>query len=147
VAVVAAAVGSLVTAWWSGATDDEPATAVLAAPLTPVDGAPPASGAAEVVAATGDDAVPSLRVTVSGLPAVPGYHGVWLIDADTGEMVALGVLPGSAGDASGSFALPEGLDLSTYDLVDVSDEPLDGDPTHSGVSLLRGTLAAGPADA
>jgi hypothetical protein len=36
--------------------------------------------------------------------------------------------------------VPPGTDLNRYRLVDVSDEPHDGDATHSGRSLLRGTL-------
>ena len=42
---------------------------------------------------------------------------------------------------SGTFALPAGLDLSEYPIVDVSDEPVDGNPAHSSVSIVRGTLA------
>lgn len=144
VAVIAAAVGSVVTARWLEPADDGPARqAVLAAALTPIEGAPPASGDARVLDGSAEDGNPVLTVTVSGLPEVAGYHGVWLIDADSGEMVSLGVLPGTTTDGTGTFVVPAGLDLSTFDLVDVSDEPLDGDPTHSGVSLLRGVLAAG----
>jgi hypothetical protein len=38
------------------------------------------------------------------------------------------------------LTVPPGTDLNRYRLVDVSDEPHDGDATHSGKSLLRGTL-------
>ena len=34
----------------------------------------------------------------------------------------------------------EGLDLAGYPIVDISLEPLDGDPVHSKVSLARGEL-------
>ena len=51
-------------------------------------------------------------------------------------MVPLGVLrPGTQ-----TFELPAGLDLGEYPIVDVSVEPLDGDPTHSGISVARGEL-------
>lgn len=66
-----------------------------------------------------------------------GYHEVWLITSDATELVSLGVVHGSAG----TFTVPEGLDLSKYDLVDVSAEPFDGDPNHSGDSILRGQLS------
>ena len=43
---------------------------------------------------------------------------------------------------SGTFAVPAGLDLGEYPIVDVSDEPVDGNPAHSSVSIVRGTLAS-----
>ena len=42
--------------------------------------------------------------------------------------------------AAGSFPIPDGVDLSEYDLVDISFEPIDGDPAHSGDSIVRGQL-------
>ncbi len=51
---------------------------------------------------------------------------------------ALGVLaPGDLGE----FDVPRGLIDEGYRIVDISVEPDDGDPTHSGVSLARGELA------
>ncbi|WP_324275343.1 anti-sigma factor [Blastococcus brunescens] len=67
-----------------------------------------------------------------------GYYEIWLIDRDVVGMVTLGVVrPGTQ-----TFELPAGLDLGEFPLVDVSVEPLDGDPTHSGVSVARGELDA-----
>ena len=40
-----------------------------------------------------------------------------------------------------SLEVPSGVDLTEYPVVDVSVEPLDGDPSHSGVSVVRGRLA------
>jgi hypothetical protein len=40
------------------------------------------------------------------------------------------------------FELPPGVDIGEYPVVDVSVEPLDGDPAHSGRSVLRGTINA-----
>jgi hypothetical protein len=40
----------------------------------------------------------------------------------------------------GSYDLPPGLDPEQFPIVDVSVEPLDGDPAHSGDSRLRGQL-------
>ncbi|MGF1652094.1 MAG: anti-sigma factor [Actinomycetales bacterium] len=153
VAVLAAVVGSAGTAWWLGRPGQQSESrVVLAASLSPVPDSPPGSGTAEILTGepTGPGGQPGgaeLRLTLDELPEVPGYHGVWLIDPESGQMVSLGVLPGAAGTAAGTFVVPPGLDLSAYTLVDVSDEPLDGDPTHSGVSLLRGTLAAAAAAA
>lgn len=53
-------------------------------------------------------------------------------------MVPVGTL-GEAADVL--MPLPTNVDLDTYRLVDVSAEEYDDDPTHSGDSLLRGTLS------
>ncbi|MFN8077861.1 MAG: sigma-70 family RNA polymerase sigma factor [Kineosporiaceae bacterium] len=92
-----------------------------------------AFGSAEVVQASGSR---ELVVDVSDLGRTPGFLEVWLIDRDVKRMVPVGVISGS----QGRFTLPEGLDLSQYPIVDVSVEPLDGDPTHSGTSVLRGVI-------
>ncbi|GAB3268291.1 anti-sigma factor domain-containing protein [Arthrobacter pigmenti] len=68
-----------------------------------------------------------------------GYREVWLISEDLEQMYSLGVLAGK----SGSFAIPEGVELSQFPIVDISNEPTDGNPEHSGDSILRGTLAQG----
>lgn len=70
--------------------------------------------------------------------AQEGFREVWLIHTDLQQLVSVGVLVGT----SGSFDLPAGLDLDGYAIVDVSDEPFDGDPAHSGVSLVRGELSS-----
>lgn len=77
-----------------------------------------------------------LIVDVDSLPQVDGYLDVWLLDADAQQMVSLGVMDAE----STQLALPPGLDLETYPIVDVSIEPYDGDPTHSGNSIWRGSL-------
>lgn len=77
-----------------------------------------------------------LVVDVDELPEVDGYLDVWLLDADAQQMVSLGVMDAS----TTQLALPGGLDLDAFPIVDVSVEPFDGDPTHSGDSLWRGAL-------
>jgi hypothetical protein len=87
----------------------------------------------------GEDRV--LQVWLDGLPDTgDDFLEAWLIDPDTGAMVSLGVVAAEPGAATVELAVPRGLDVGAYALVDVSAEPLDGDPTHSGVSLVRGTL-------
>ena len=44
--------------------------------------------------------------------------------------------------ADGIDAIPAGLRIAAYPVVDVSAEPFDGDPGDSGASLLRGVLEA-----
>nr|WP_233495969.1 anti-sigma factor [Geodermatophilus sp. TF02-6] len=62
---------------------------------------------------------------------------MWLLDEAVRGLVPLGVVQGG-GEVT--LQLPPGLDLGEHPVVDVSVEPLDGDPGHSGVSVARGTL-------
>ena len=113
--------------------DDGGSGAVVAsAALDPLP-AEDASGRAEVRDA---DGVRSLQVDLDA-PALPdGYYEVWLLQPDAVRMVPVGVV--HRGDTV--LPLPDGLDLGAYPVVDVSVEPMDGDPTHSGVSVARGSL-------
>jgi hypothetical protein len=82
----------------------------------------------------------ALEIGVRNLPLTTGFHEVWLLDPDDPtKMVALGNLSGNRQDV---LPIPPGTDLNRFRLVDVSDEPHDGDATHSGKSLLRGTLTS-----
>jgi hypothetical protein len=78
-----------------------------------------------------------LQLQVAGLPSSGGFYEVWLINPDTGQMISVGIL---GGQTDVLLPLANAIDTSEYRLVDVSAEPLDGDPAHSGNSLLRGTL-------
>lgn len=77
-----------------------------------------------------------LRVELSADAAPDTYREVWLITSDASALVSLGVLDGS----SATLPVPAGVDLRDYVLVDISQEPVDGDPTHSGDSIVRGEL-------
>jgi hypothetical protein len=79
-----------------------------------------------------------LDVSFDGaLPAADGgYYEVWLIDRQVDGMVSLGPVR-----ADGTYDVPAGVDVEEFPVVDVSAEPADGNPTHSGTSVLRGTLA------
>jgi hypothetical protein len=61
---------------------------------------------------------------------------VWLIDPNVEGMVSLGFLASSHGE----FVIPAGYDPGAYPIVDISIEPRDGVPTHSGESITRGVL-------
>lgn len=78
-----------------------------------------------------------LTVEVPGA-AEDAYREVWLIDTEVQRLVSVGILTGE----QGTFELPDGLDIDEYPIVDVSREPLDGDPAHSGDSIVRGQLTA-----
>jgi hypothetical protein len=91
------------------------------------------TGAAEVVG-SGDRR--ELRLDVTGLTTGDGFYEVWLLDADGKRLVSLGLLDGS----TARFPLPPQVDLADFPVVDVSLEPADGNPAHSGDSIVRGTL-------
>jgi anti-sigma-K factor RskA len=115
-------------------TNRTPAAEVTArATLTPLQTVPASAGGDVQVFSDG-----KLRIDVRDLPLTSGFHEVWLLDPDTpGKMVAVGSL---SDEPEAVLTVPPGTDLNRYRLVDVSDEPHDGDATHSGKSLLRGTL-------
>ncbi len=114
----------------------EPTTTVVAqATLDPLPGW---DAAGDAVVEETADGVFELVVNLEGGDDVGGYREVWLIDADVTRLVSLGVLVGS----TGRFTLPPGVDLVEFPVVDISDEPFDGDPAHSGDSILRGLLDA-----
>ncbi len=109
-------------------------TVVAAADLTALD----SDASRGVASAVRTDDVLTLRVQAAELGDEPGIHEVWLINVDGTRMVSLGLL--AAGD-EGAFSVPIGLIEKGYRIVDISVEPDDGDPVHSGVSLARGELA------
>jgi anti-sigma-K factor RskA len=78
----------------------------------------------------------ALRIELSADAAPDTYREVWLITSDASALVSLGVLDGT----SATLPVPAGVDLRDYVLVDISQEPVDGDPTHSGDSIVRGEL-------
>jgi len=90
------------------------------------------SGRAELLAHDGQY---QLRLETADLQDDDGYLELWLIDPSVTKMVSLGPLR-----PDGVYDLPPGVDPSAFPIVDISAEPVDGDPAHSGNSLLRGTL-------
>lgn len=119
---------------WSG-QDDAPAAVVAETDLDPLPGWE-ATGHAVIHEAP--DGTRELVLEVDADVADDAYQEVWLIDADVTRLVSLGVLEGS----SGRFTVPTGLDLGEFVVVDVSSEPYDGDPAHSGDSIVRGVIDA-----
>lgn len=91
-----------------------------------------ASGSARVEEGTSS----ARRIVVVMSGPDEGLREVWLIDPETSGLISLGLLSG----ASGTFALPDDVDLGKYSVVDVSQEPDDGNPAHSGDSIVRGAL-------
>ncbi|QNE48112.1 anti-sigma factor [Glaciihabitans sp. INWT7] len=75
-------------------------------------------------------------VTLSEPRTAPGYREVWLISSDLSKLISVGVLAGT----EGRFTIPADVKLADYPIVDVSSEKPDGNPAHSGDSIVRGTL-------
>jgi len=83
-----------------------------------------------------------LQIDESDLPtAEEADLEVWLIqpdaDGNVADLVSLGTIDP---DDPASLQVPATHDPDVYFVVDISVEPHDGDPTHSGRSILRGPL-------
>lgn len=92
------------------------------------------NGAATAVVTGADE----LTIELEFSEALPSDEPVelWLIKPDLSDMVSLGIVePGTT-----EWQVPAGIEPTEYSLVDLSIEPDDGDPTHSGRSILRGEL-------
>ncbi len=136
VAAAAAAIGVLAGgAIVGGLLGDRGAPELVAeAALKPVDD----SGFSGQATIERDSNGNVLTVSIPDLPLVAdGYYEVWMATADTSTMVAIGTLnPGHVGH----FALPDGMDVNAFPVVDVSVEHFDGNSGHSVTSVVRGQL-------
>jgi hypothetical protein len=127
--LVGAGIGGGAVALSRSGDDGAVVASTRLAPLGDAD----ASGEASVVDRDGGQV---LEVRLDAPAPVGGYYEVWLIDQGIRGMLPVGVVHAGRTD----LPLPDGLDLGEFPLVDVSVEPLDGDPTHSGDSVARGQL-------
>lgn len=113
---------------------DNSGTVTLVAEATNAD-LDEAFGGAATAIVTGEE---SLTLSLELSEDLPSNEPVelWLIKPDLSDMVSLGLVePGAT-----EWELPAGIEPTEYSLVDLSIEPNDGDPTHSGRSILRGAL-------
>nr|WP_275889305.1 anti-sigma factor [Nakamurella flavida] len=137
-AVIGVVAGGGVVALVGRDSTDSGPDVLASTQLTPVPGgqlgdeAGKDFGVAEVVFANGTQWV---KVSGASLPPTSDSYEVWLIGQDK-KMVSLGALH----DGAGTFTIPAGIDYTQFPVVDISAEPPDGVPTHSGDSLVRGTL-------
>jgi hypothetical protein len=129
--VVVLGIGAVATAR-TGDDDTVVARAELE-PLTPAGGTTPTTAR---LVETGDGLRLEVAVADADLPPADGFHEVWLLDPEAAGMVSLGPLR-----TDERYQLPPNVDYHDFPVVDISAEPTDGDPTHSGASLLRGTLS------
>ncbi|MGW3991892.1 hypothetical protein ACWEF6_00230 [Amycolatopsis sp. NPDC004772] len=129
VAAVLVAVTLVVTA-----SGGDPGRVVAEVPLSRQAGAPAGAGGQVQVVDDGSGTV-RLNVRLTGMPAAEGLYEVWLYDG-VKTMVPLGVTAG----ADLEVAVPPGLSLSRFPVIDVSAQAL-GQQEH-GTSVLRGTVRA-----
>lgn len=125
----------------SGPTTPSVPTGARQVSLTRFDDAAPADAAAEVNVFTATDGR-TVDLRVKGLPAPKKgeFYELWVL-GDAGKMISLGII---RVDASGSaeVRMPLPVSLRRFPIFDISLEPGDGNPTHSGHSVLRSAAAA-----
>lgn len=132
-AVAGLLVGSVATGLIVAANDDGTAGRVLA--RTRLAALPERSGSGDAeLLGSGTGRV--LEVDVRGLTRGDGFYEVWLLGAEGTRLVSLGLLDGT----TARFPIPPEVDVADYPVVDVSLEPADGNPAHSGDSIVRGSL-------
>ncbi len=134
-AAAAALVTALVVSWSLTAPRDTGVT-LAAAQLEALPAWSGANGQATVSERADGERV--IRVALDAEVDESLVREVWLLTENVDGLISLGLLTG----ATGEFVIPASVDLSLYSVVDISAEPLDGDPTHSGDSIVRGALEA-----
>lgn len=137
---LAAAAAALVFAvaggvWW--ATRPMPATVLASATLDAFPDWPDASASATVEVLPDGERVVEVDLDAPISDDGDAYRELWLISSEGDALVSLGMLDGT----HGTFAIPADVDLSRFTLVDISQEHFDGDPGHSGDSIVRGELS------
>ncbi|WP_430646192.1 anti-sigma factor domain-containing protein [Agromyces sp. GXS1127] len=134
--VAGVGIGVAITGVGGDGIDPDANTVLATAELDAFPGWDDAAGTATVE----EDAAGERTILVDLATEVPAgeVREVWLIRADASGLVSLGLMDGD----SVRLAVPAGIDLDEYPLVDVSAEPVDGDPAHSGDSIVRGELGA-----
>jgi hypothetical protein len=133
VAASVALLASLGVVIWQVA-QPSPATVLATATLEAFPAWPGATGKAVVEQQA--DGTRVVHIDFDAPSLNDAYEEVWLISSDATRLVSLGTASGP----TATLPIPDGIDLSTYDLVDVSAEPYDGNPSHSGDSIVRGQL-------
>lgn len=132
-AAAAAIVTGAVIGWGAAAPRDE-GRLLASAALDALPAWQSAAGTASL--ALLDDGQRVLRVTLDAQVGDDAVREVWLLTPEVDGLISLGYLT----ESTGEFIVPDSVDIRRYSVVDVSAEPLDGDPTHSGDSIVRGAL-------
>lgn len=135
-AVLLVGAGMAVGTQLGGSGSNAPAAPEQTLALQKIGDEAPAGAAGKVVLtnSTGDSA----RLDVSGLkPTGSGeFYELWLLGKND-ELVALGTFRVEP-DGASNIEVPLPVDPNQYKYFDVSIQPDNGDPNHSGRSVLRG---------
>jgi anti-sigma-K factor RskA len=132
------ALGIAIGALIGGEGDDGPPGGGAELVLSRIDDGP-AGAAGRVLVSERESRA---TVDVSGLePSERGrFYELWLLDAD-GSMIALGGFKVGE-DGRADVELPVPVPPQRYQYFDISLQEDNGDPTHSGVSVLRGPTSS-----
>jgi hypothetical protein len=138
---VAAAVGGVVSAplLRPDTASTPTSTVVERASLTSLPGWTGAHGTATLRRSADGRLSLTVRMTpgTDEPPSVAGpLREVWLMKRDLSGLMSMGYITST----TATFTVPDGLDVSVYSLVDVSAQAANGNPAHSGQSIMRGGL-------
>lgn len=140
-AVVLVAIGAVIVFVGGGAEPTTLATAELVFDPAAFDPAgAEAAATALLLDDNGDDVVEIDEASLPFGSEDDASLELWMIRVDAGEIVDMVSLGAIDPDGTRDFTVPPGYDPDVYSVVDISIEPHDGDPTHSGRSILRGEL-------
>lgn len=117
--------------------DQEPFAVASSATLQPVGELQPAARGDARIETSGE----RMRIRVTGLtPSDDGdFYEAWMMNSEQG-LVSLGAFNVGA-DGSAEIEVPVPVKAGDFPVVDISLEPADGVPAHSGKSVLRAQLA------
>ena len=141
VPVAAAVIGVAVGIGIGAGTASVPSTPTVVAQLAPVTAADPSGhGTVGMVTAGGRR---DMVIQIAGVTNMAGadFLEAWLMDPTGSKLVSLGSLAQEGATFRGTFTVPANLPMAEFDTIDISAEKWDGNPDHSRISLLRGTVA------
>lgn len=111
-------------------------TSIQQASLTPIGNLDPAATGSADIKKDGQ----VIRLRLSGLKPSgdADFYEAWLMDPKNGFISVGTFRVGANGETTLDLPVPVGT--KQFPIVDISLQPVDGKPTHSGVSVLRGEL-------
>lgn len=135
-------IGALITVMASdGTSGDQLATATLANDGASIDVELKATAALlrdgdlQRLRVNFDDQVRDVLINTGHLSPESEHLALWLTDPVREQVLPLGVVDGDT-----VAAIPNNIDITNFAVVDVSIEPTDGNPAHSGRTVIRGVL-------
>lgn len=138
--LLGAVAASVVAAIAIGSVVRSDSTVVGEVELATLNDGGPSLGTATIVK---DDGVTRLDIVFdTDLVGAEERYELWIIDNEISEMYSLGEISSTGDGDQRSYELPQGVNIEDFPIVDISLEPDDGNPAHSGDSHFRGVLDA-----